>query len=716
MIPARAIPLPWRLPAPLVNGASVGVGLALITAVVASIGGMPAAVAASSGAAAASVADTVSTPRAKTSQMVPAVIGSVLVAALVALTHTNLLALTLCVLAVSFTSVMWNAWGKRGGPQTFAMVLSLVFQMAAYTSHPMDADATWHHLGWVTVGALGLAVWSHISALVLAGRYRTLALVDSLRALSQLMRTQAEWTTGLAQRAQATQPGPSLLPMVRQQAAIADVFQSARDLLYSQAAKAPEGSRTLRLTSALFHIVNLRDVVQACQLDLDSLPLDAHAQRSLHALAQTLRHQAERLDAIALALRNNTHLPKPKPIPETPWPDHDARLISLGRRARHMAQIGQDIANSLVKTSQPLPMNPAVLMILVSPTDWTLAPLRAQLNWQSPVLRHALRATLAMGCADALAHWLPWTSHPHWLLMTVAVVMRGNLEQTLARRDARILGTLVGCVLASALLWLNPGAAWLFAVLALSLSLAHGYVQRDYRITAASGALLALLQAHLFTPSHQPAFFVAGERLADTLIGAGLAWGFSYVLPSWEQERLPALVRRLLNAQARYVHHVLRWHQTHAQSTQRSHARREVYDVLWLLAQALERMKKEPQRVRSWDAELETVLIRSHRLISHLAGIKGLLTMRQSELEPGQIQPALHFTEQTLERLLALQDLPGHSLPAPAPDADADLVLEWPAAHAAPGPWLLHRLAQTVDEARALAHAAKAAGQSRGDM
>lgn len=127
--------------------------------------------------------------------MIPAVIGSVLVAALVALTHAHLFALTLCVLAVSFTSVMWTAWGKRGGPQTFAMVL--------------------------------------------AGRYRTLALVDSLRALSQLMRTQAAWTSSLGQPAQAAKPEPSLLPMVRQQAAIADVFQSARDLLYSQAAKAP---------------------------------------------------------------------------------------------------------------------------------------------------------------------------------------------------------------------------------------------------------------------------------------------------------------------------------------------------------------------------------------------------------------------------------------------------------------------------------------------
>ena len=681
----------WRLPAPILNGLSVGLGLVCLTTVIAGIAGLPAAVAASSGAAAASVADTVSSPQAKTSQMVPAVLGSVLVAALVALTHAHLVALTACVLAVSFTSVMWTAWGKRGAPQTFAMILSLVFQMAAFNNRPMDASATWQHLAWVTVGALGLAAWSHLTVWALATRYRTLALVDSLAALARLMRSQATWTTAHT----------ALLPLVRQQAAIADVFQSARDLLYSQP-QATASPRTLRQVSALVHLVNLRDVVLACQLDLDSLPPDAHAQRSLQALAQSLDLQADRLDTIAHALQTGTALPASPSQSDINWPDHDARLVSLQRRVQTMNQLGLRLAESLDHAAEPLGTAPAVLQTLVSPNDWTWTPLKAQLQWRSPVLRHALRATVAMGCADALAHVLPWASHPHWLLMTVAVVMRGNLEQTLARRDARILGTLVGCVLASGLLWLNPGAAWLFAALALSLSLAHGYVQRDYRITAASGALLALLQAHLFTPGAHPAIFAAGERLADTLIGAGLAWGFSYVLPSWERDRLPLLVRHLLCAQARYAHHVLHWHEAHPLTAKRSHARREVYDVLWLLAQALERVKKEPRRVRSWNVELETVLIRSHRLISHLAGIKGLLTQRQDELDASVVQPALHHTEQRLKTWLT-EEAP--SAPEYKPDS-SDVVHDLPAAHAAPTPWLLHRLDQAVAEAGALANAA----------
>ena len=41
---------------------------------------------------------------------------------------------------------------------------------------------------------------------------------------------------------------------------------------------------------------------------------------------------------------------------------------------------------------------------------------------------------------------LPWGSHPYWLVLSVAVVLRGNLGDTLARRNARVLGTMLGCL------------------------------------------------------------------------------------------------------------------------------------------------------------------------------------------------------------------------------------------------------------------------------
>lgn len=705
-----------RLPAPVLNGISVGLGLATMTALIAGLAGLPAAITASSGAAAASVADTVSAPQAKASQMLPAVTSSVLVATLVAIVHAQPLALNVVGLLVILSSIMWMSWGKRGGTQTFVMVLTLIFQMAAFSRQPMDAHGVLRHLTWVCVGAVAMAIWSQISIRVLAARYRTLALCDSIEALATLMRAQAAWTRQQATRDTSTAlPTEGLMGLIQQQAAMADVFQSARDLLYSQARQALPGSRTLRQIDALIHTVNLRDVVLACQLDLDRLPADASTTSTVQALADQMMHQADALEALARSQRLHVAPCSPPAAQinvDTPEAASTAEqapvLVSLARRSQHMrylvTQLDQALHGTSAAQAAPSGERAAILLTLVSPTQWTWPPLRAQLHLDSPVLRYALRATLAVTCAAVLAPLLPWSSHPYWIWMAVAVIMRGNLEQTLARRDARVQGTLVGCLLASGLLWLAPDSAWLFVVLACALSLAHGYVLINYRVTAAAGAVLALVQGHLFAHGHAPALIDAAERMADTLIGAGLAWAFSYVLPSWERQQLPRLVTRLLRAQAHYAHHALRWHLAHPRSATRSHARREVYDVLWLLTQSLQRMGKEPGRVRSWAQPLEALLIHSHRLISHLAGIKGLLTVRHEALQADLALPALQAAEQRIQACLKGEPMEtvGQPLDEGLILADADLPGD-----AALTAWLILRLDQTRQEAGELARAAR---------
>ena len=717
------------LPAPVLNGISVGVGLACLTTLIGVTVGMPAAITASSGAAVTSVADTVCAPQAKRGQMLPAVLSSTLVAALVAFSHPYPALMTAVLLLTIMTSIMWMSWGKRGGPQTFVMVLTLVFQMAAFNQQAMDWPHVWRHLAWVAAGAVGMAAWSALSIRVLARRYRTLALADSLDALAAMMQAEAQWTL---QQGHGTKPDhtPDLLSLIAQQAGIADVFQNARDLLYSQAADGQDDALIQRQTQALIHTINMRDVVQACQLDLDRMPAHAQARGAIEALAAQLTRHAAQLRDMAKAWRENlpfdcaasnaaatsqtaiTEPPEPEPV-----------LYSLVRRRHHMQSLMTQIGQSLNTSAQPASSLAAhdstahinTLLTLVSPSNWTLAPLKAQLHGQSPVLRYAVRATLAVGCADAIAHVLPWASHPHWILMTVAVVMRGNLEQTLARRDARIQGTLIGCLIASAILsGAGTHSAWLFLALAISLSLAHGFVTINYRITAASGAVLALVQGHLFSPAHHPALIDAAERLGDTLIGAALAWGFSYVLPSWERRQLPHLVGRLLKAQAHYAHHALRWHEAHANTPRRSHARREVYDLLWLLTQSLQRMGKEPRRARAWAPDLETLVIHSHRFISHLAAVKGLLTTRQDALIASQSAPALAQTEQHI--VLLFKDEKTALEPAQADinkddNVSEDAMSAPQAGHEATASWLRKRLQQTEQEAQLLSDAARALRQ-----
>ena len=84
------------------------------------------------------------------------------------------------------------------------------------------------------------------------------------------------------------------------------------------------------------------------------------------------------------------------------------------------------------------------------------------------MLRFAARLALAMMAGALVARSLGGEQHGNWVLLTIAVVMRAGYGLTRQRRDDRVIGTLIGCVLAAgAVAYLPLGA--LVAVQAVSL-------------------------------------------------------------------------------------------------------------------------------------------------------------------------------------------------------------------------------------------------------
>ena len=71
------------------------------------------------------------------------------------------------------------------------------------------------------------------------------------------------------------------------------------------------------------------------------------------------------------------------------------------------------------------------------------------LSLDSPVLRFAVRLALAMMAGAVVAQSLGDERHGNWVLLTIAVVMRAGYGLTKQRRDDRVIGTLIGCVLAA---------------------------------------------------------------------------------------------------------------------------------------------------------------------------------------------------------------------------------------------------------------------------
>lgn len=701
------------------NGLSVTVGLVLIMLLVYESAGLLGAASAAVGVLITSLPDVPAPRRRKIMQMLPAPLLGTPLSLLVQLTHDDALLLGLVVVAGTFLAVMMMAWGKRGGPLTFSLLFAMLFSMAAPPAASLEELA--ERGGWFLLGASLYLLWGVFTTHVLNARYRAVMLAECLHGFAQILRTQAE---RFAPDADAS---ALLARMLAQQAALADQLQDTRDVVL----ESPTTLARQRLAAMLLALLEARDHQLACDLDLDMLAAHDGSRALLGTLREALTTTAAQIEGLSLSMllgRSGAAiapiadqrrtlagvLPDSAPSADTPpplasgIPDAAALLRNMADRVGHINDEAVKLA--ALARGDAAPELAAVRhqwQLFVSATRWAWAPLLGQLEWRAPTLRFALRASLAVAAGYVVALHLPWAAHKYWILITIVVVMRGNLAQTLQRRNARVAGTLVGCALVMALLSLHPGARTLFLVVALASGLAHAFALRRYFYTVVAATLAGLLQAQLLHAGTAPAFAVL-ERLADTLIGALLAWLFSYVLPAWERGQLPALVRRSLQAQGAHARLALALgNPSLASDLPWRLARREAYDSLSALTLATQRSLAEPSAVRLPLAPLEAVQARSYQLLAQLTAIKSLLLLRRPQLDMERATPALRQAARDIAD--ALSGLTPREPPPDAPGTAGQTFQPRPDPLAADDltPWLLRRLALATAMARELNTAAE---------
>jgi uncharacterized membrane protein YccC len=184
----------------------------------------------------------------------------------------------------------------------------------------------------------------------------------------------------------------------------------------------------------------------------------------------------------------------------------------------------------------------------------TLRPLAAALNltWRvDPALvRFTFRLGVLMlaGVAIFQTFALP---HGYWLPFTFVVVLQPDYGSTRLRAGQRVLGTLGGSLVASALLWLELPFAALATASAATLFAFGYFIKRNYAVAVFFITLFIVL----LTETNGPvtlAFTV--ERLALTSAGGALALlAALFFWPVWERDRFPPLLATALRANRDYL-------------------------------------------------------------------------------------------------------------------------------------------------------------------
>lgn len=694
------------------NGLSVAFGLLLISGGVhLALNGL-AASAAGVGVIVSAPPDLPGPRRGKFWQMVPSPLVGLPLFFLVQLLHSAPLRLGLLLVPATFLAFVAMAWGKRGIPIAIAIMFSMIFSMA--TPAPTGMHEAVERTLYFGLGAGLYVVYALLANHALNGRYRVQAMADLLFSLAALMRTEARQFTPRDDAGDVREvPAPLLGQLLREQAALADQLQATRDIVL----ESPRTPRRQRLAGMLVTVLELRDMLLASELDLDALKSHPGHAAALCEMQRVLGELADETVALGDALLLGR---QPAPVRDRRAElaaihlDEDAAQLSpaagptpamLARGlASRIGHINDEVLRLVGLARGELEPDLAVVranwQMFVSPTDWSLRPFLTLWRWDAPPLRHAIRAALAIATGYAIAVMLPWGSHDYWILLTIVVVLRGSLSQTLERRNSRVAGTLLGCVVAVALLSAHPSALGALVAMTVAQSIAHGFAVRKYLITSVAATVLGLLQAHQLNVGMSPTFALF-ERVADTLIGAVLAWAFCYVLPSWERSQIPSLVARCLSAQARHARLALGLGQLRSVQTSPELewrlARREAFDSLSALVQATQRSLSEPRAVQPPLEPLEHLQAHSYQLLAQLSAVKSMLVLRRDRLTPAEIEGPLQRAAARIEAHIGSAPTTGPVMPEsasattvaeaiPLPDPfDNDV-----------SPWLLRRLDMAV--------------------
>jgi uncharacterized membrane protein YccC len=692
----------------IANGLSVALGLFLISAGVHAWLGTLAAASAAVGVIVTAPPDLPGPRRGKFWQMLPAPLIGLPLFLAVQMLHAAPIRLGLLLVPATFLAFTAMAWGKRGIPIAVAVMFSMIFSMATPT--PDGLDQALYRTTIFGLGAGLYVVYAVLANLALNGRYRVQAMADVLLSLAALMRTEASQFSSREESGDVREvPAPLLGRLLREQAALADQLQATRDIVL----ESPRTAYRQRLAGMLVIVLEMRDQLLASELDLEALQSNPAHAPALMAMRRVLEALADETAALADALLLGR---TPEPVPDRRpqlsairlAPDtahaHGASGPTTAMLARGLASrighINDEVLRLVAMARGDVAPDLAVVranwQMFVSPTDWSWRPLRTLWRWDAPPLRHAIRASLAIGAGYGIALLLPWGSHDYWILLTIVVVLRGSLSQTLERRNSRVAGTLLGCVFAVALLSTHPSAMGMLVASVVAQAIAHGFAVRRYLITAVAATVLGLVQAHMLNVGAAPTFALF-ERVADTLIGAALAWAFCYVLPSWERSQIPSLVARTLKAQARHARLALGLGQLHAIDTSPELewrlARKEAFDSLSALVQATQRSLSEPRAVRPPIAPLEHLQAHSYQLLAQLSAVKSMLVLRRDRLTPADIEGPLARTAARIEATIGSAPIAGSDLPEspPATALAGPIPLPDPFDNDI-SPWLLRRL------------------------
>jgi uncharacterized membrane protein YccC len=603
----------------IVNGLSVGAGFLAIALGASAILGFAAGQPVTLGAISASISDLPSPWREKARTLALGFSLALITTSAIQLALPWPLLALATIGLVAFAAGMITGWGRWAIALGMQALIPVVFVLG----FPRETYAVAFRIeALFALGGLAYIAFAVLATRVTDASARRLVASETIRELSTYLRAVAAVFDPETEFEQAYGSA------IRQQAALSEQLQSARALLLDHARP---GRESLRLAASIGILLDAFDALVAAQCDVTRA-------RGAPSSRPLLRHIGEALRVGALDLKHLSLEILTTDRPSLP-PDHRAAIDALQREAARQERGAPDATARAALTAATGRLVHALghirrlekalsddrtaeaaiggvdLKAFLPRRSYSLSTLAPHFTIASPVFRYSIRLALAMMAGAVIAQFLGDSGHGNWVLLTIAVIMRANYGMTKSRRDDRVIGTLIGCVVAAGAVAFMPARS-LVAAQGLAVVVIHSFVKLNYRLSSVGASVMALVSLHLIQPD-VPAPVLA--RLADTLIGAAIAHLFSFVWPHWEFSEAPSIARRLQARLAAFAEVALN---ADAPVQDYRLARKNVIEAIAALSDSAGRMSVEPVAARKGLEEMAALLMAAHGFTAELSAAR----------------------------------------------------------------------------------------------
>jgi len=244
-------------------------------------------------------------------------------------------------------------------------------------------------------------------------------------------------------------------------------------------------------------------------------------------------------------------------------------------------------------------------------------------SFRSTIFKHSLRLAITVMLGYGIGLYFD-LQNPYWIILTIIIIMRPSYGLTKNRSKDRVIGTLIGAVIASGLVIYINNIYVYGALGVLCLVLAFSIQEKNYKAAAAFVTLNVIFIYAILEPNISK---VIQFRVIDTIIGAALSYiAMRLIFPAWSFMEIGDAMKDGLKANTSFFKSISKYYQDKGKvPTSLKVNRKEAFLQMSNLSSAFQRMAQEPKSKQNHFDDIYELVEINHSFLASLASLSSYI-------------------------------------------------------------------------------------------